>query len=147
MTETAHARGAAPSVAVISLDETIAEKNSVNPGNGQVNHPILLSMLRARPEPKPDVTAHDERRWRADHRRQTAERWLRHIPPHPTAVAMLIGVTPRAVQYWRRGERAPTVKHWQKLRALHGLCHQDMWAPPWGTGLAGRASASASGRA
>jgi hypothetical protein len=34
MTQTAHARGAAPGAAVIS-DETIAEKNSVNPVNGQ----------------------------------------------------------------------------------------------------------------
>jgi hypothetical protein len=35
MAETAHARGAAPGAAVISLDETIAAKNSVNPVTGQ----------------------------------------------------------------------------------------------------------------
>jgi hypothetical protein len=126
MEQNAHARGAAPGAADV-FPETIAEKSRAQPVTRQVSHPILLSMLRARPEPKPEVTAHDERRWQRDARRKQAVRWLRHVPSHPSAVAELIGVSPRAVMYWRRGERAPTIRNWSKIRALHALCRRDMW--------------------
>jgi hypothetical protein len=126
MEQNAHARGAAPGAADV-FPETIAEKSRAQPVTRQVSHPILLSMLRARPEPKPEVTAHDERRWQRDARRKQAARFLVHIPAHPTSVAMLIGVSTRAVAYWRRGERAPTAKNMRRLGALHGLCRHDIW--------------------
>jgi hypothetical protein len=116
------------------LGRAITAENSASSRSGQVRHPILLSMARARlleqsqqrPEPKPEVTIVDVRRQRRDRRRQCTARWLKTIPPHPSAVATVLGVSPRAVLYWRRGERAPTVGNWPKLAALYGLCRRDL---------------------
>jgi hypothetical protein len=43
---------------------------------------------------------------------------LRRIPAGSTMVAGALGVTPRAVQYWRAGTHTPTVKHWHQMGRL-----------------------------
>jgi hypothetical protein len=60
------------------------------------------------------------RKYERASRRAGAVRLLRDIPSG-CAIATLIGVTPRAVAYWRRGERAPTIRHSRQLRALYSI--------------------------
>src|SRR5688500_5854288 len=69
----------------------------------------LLELIRQKPglapEPRP---AHD---------------WVR-IPTTiatPRMIATVVGVTPRAVQYWRRGQRTPRLRHRGKLLVLQAM--------------------------
>jgi hypothetical protein len=121
---------------VIDLDEKITNENSASAASGQVTdlptlaaaRARLIEVIRQKPAPEPRYyTARDAARDAARGRRESAVRWLRAIPSHPTHVATVLGVTPRCVQYWRRGERAPTVKHWRQLGSLYALCcHTDL---------------------
>jgi hypothetical protein len=58
--------------------------------------------------------------WSRNSRRVHAQQILGAIPATPK-VAAALGVTPRAVRYWRAGQHAPTPQHWQQLCALRGL--------------------------
>jgi hypothetical protein len=77
----------------------------------QAAKPVLVQAAQ------PDLF--DERAWRRASRRIQARNFLRRFPRNDTVyVAMLLGVTPRAVNYWRTAAHAPTPKHWRQLYAL-----------------------------
>jgi hypothetical protein len=83
----------------------------------------LLEVIRSKPVPKParpEPTLFDERAWRRNSRRLQTRQALRTIPC-TTDLAVVLGVTTRAVRYWRTGQHAPTPQHWQQLCALLGL--------------------------
>jgi signal recognition particle subunit SEC65 len=101
---------------------------------GTVPEPSLETRLRlwrnarlpqrleaAKPKPKsaqPDLF--DERQWRRNSRRVNAQQIMGRISrQHTASVARALGVTPRAVRYWRAGAVAPTTQHWRQLQALY----------------------------
>jgi hypothetical protein len=64
----------------------------------------------------------DERAWRRNSRRVQTQRFLDRCGRSGTAdIATVTGVSPRAVNYWRRGTVAPTAKHYRQLMALQTL--------------------------
>jgi hypothetical protein len=75
------------------------------------------------PEPRsaqPDLL--DVRDWQRASRQLQARLFLRLIPRTGTThVATAIGVTPRAVNYWRAGHCTPNARHWRQLAALRVL--------------------------
>jgi hypothetical protein len=86
----------------------------------------LVDVIRQRPAPKPNYwTAADEARLARRSRPADAQRILRPIEGN-VAVATAIGVSTRAIVRWRAGTRHPSVRHWQQIRALHGL----LWRRP-----------------
>jgi hypothetical protein len=77
----------------------------------------LLRYLDQRPAPVAVIDARGElRRARLAHARLILRRFLQ-----TTAVAAAIGVTTRAVRYWRANQYAPTARHYGQLRALARL--------------------------
>jgi hypothetical protein len=93
-------------------------ENSAAIINGQaIRHPIQLSMARARllelirrrPAPTPEPSPPRD--------------WVR-IPTTvatPQMLASLIGVTPRTIHYWRRGEHQPRWRNRRKLLLLQAM--------------------------
>jgi hypothetical protein len=64
----------------------------------------------------------DVRAWQRSSRRVRTQEILRRVPRRGTAnVALALGVTSRAVNYWRCGAVAPTPRHWRQLTALCDL--------------------------
>jgi hypothetical protein len=62
------------------------------------------------------------RLWRRNSRVTYTQRILDRISrSHTATLAMAIGVTPRAVRYWRAGAVAPTSEHARQLTALSAL--------------------------
>jgi hypothetical protein len=69
----------------------------------------LVEVIGQKPAPAPEPSP--------------ARDWVR-IPTTiatPRMIATVVGVTPRAVLYWRRGERTPRWRHKRKLLVLQAM--------------------------
>jgi hypothetical protein len=86
----------------------------------------LLSAIQQRPAPQPaakEPTLLDVAEWQRRSRGLQAPALLRSIRDTRN-IAGALGVTARTVNYWRRGEHAPTPRHWVQLRALRAIINR-----------------------
>jgi hypothetical protein len=68
----------------------------------------------------PGLSVLDIRAWQRRCRLVTAQRVLADVRD-TRLVAVAVGVTTRAVRYWRAGRHVPTVRHVQQLAAIGWL--------------------------
>jgi hypothetical protein len=72
-------------------------------------------------KPAPIATGHNMVHSERDARRAQVRRMLAKIPPRPSLIALLCGVSTRSVQYWARGQHYPRPRNWRRLFALYAV--------------------------
>jgi hypothetical protein len=94
----------------------------------------LIGQIRSKPAhiptPKVETPAKAEERRRRQARLTDVQRVLTRCPISNNLLAILLGVTPRNLAYWRNGQHSPQIANWRRVQILGALLARSTRVEP-----------------